>query len=278
MDYLLITISALLFSLQFLFNNQFQERNGVSVEGAFQFSFYTSVFGFMLLIFTNGLRFEFSVFSFVVAVVYALINFLLNYCSIKAFRHASLSVYSIFAMIGGLILPFVYGVLCGDEFKLIRLLCCLLILFSILLTLEKGKSVKAFRYYLAVFFLNGMVGVVSAFHQAQTALCVDSGSFLMMTRVVMMLVSLMYLSVKKSVRIDLPSLGYCAGHSVVNTVGNLLILIALLTLAPSVQYPIVTGGTIIFSVVIDFVRKVKVTKKQIIAAFVSLLASVFMAF
>ena len=70
---------------------------------------------------------------------------------------------------------------------------------------------------------------------------------------------------------------YAGLYSVLNSVGNLLLLIALLNLPASVQYPVVTGGVIIVSTLIVIIRKEKITKKEILAAGVAFIATVLMA-
>jgi len=74
------------------------------------------------------------------------------------------------------------------------------------------------------------------------------------------------------------SFALSAGYSAFNSIGNLLLLIALTKLPASVQYPIVTGGTIVFATVIDLLRKEKVSKREIFATFTAFGASVLMAF
>ena len=55
-------------------------------------------------------------------------------------------------------------------------------------------------------------------------------------------------------------------YSVLKSVGNLLLLIALIYLPASVQYPVVTGGVIIISTLIVIIRKEKITKRELLAA------------
>ena len=73
------------------------------------------------------------------------------------------------------------------------------------------------------------------------------------------------------------SLRYSAGSACLNSVANMLLLIALLKLPASVQYPMVTGGVIVFSTVIELVRKSKLTKKEIAAALIAFAVSAMMA-
>ena len=82
---------------------------------------------------------------------------------------------------------------------------------------------------------------------------------------------------EKNFAVSIKAFGYSAGSAVLNSVANLLLLIALLNLTASVQYPIVTGGVIVFSLIIDIVRKAKLKKREIIASLIAFAASAVMA-
>ena len=280
MNYIMIVTAALLFSLQFMFKNGFQKECGSSWNASLIFSLYSSVSGLIVLLIINKFHLEASLFSIAVALIYSIVNIVLGYSSIKAFQYANLSVYSVFSMIGGMLLPFIYGIMCGEEFKPVRIICCILIVISVAMSINKGEqSRKAIKYYIAVFVLNGMVGVISKFHQSYTAYCVDSASFIILTKIVTLLMSVVLILVQKerSLKISKTAALYCTGDSVFNSIANLMLLIALLNLPASVQYPIVTGGVIIFSTIIDLLRKEKVTKKEIAAAGIAFISSAFMA-
>ena len=280
MYYSMIAISALLFSMQFMFNDGFVKENGNGLSTALKFSFYTSIVGVILLFFINSFHFDVSWFSIAIAMVYSLVCIVLSYCSVKAFSYANLAVYSVFSMIGGMILPFIYGAVMGEEITFMRVLCCFLICLAVIITVQDGKTnKKAFKFYIGVFVLNGMVGVISSFHQSKETLCTDSSSFLALTKIITLLIcSVLILIKRNSFKISKKSLLLSVGNAGFNSIGNLMLLIALLHIPASVQYPIVTGGTIVFACIIDKMRKVKVTNKELIAAILALVASVFMAF
>lgn len=280
MYYLMITLSALIFALQFMLNDGYQKESGSGWNSSLKLSLYSSIVGFIALFAINGFKLRVSIFSLVVGLVYSVVCILLNYSTVKSLKHANLSVYSIFSMIGGMIVPFVYGLLCGEEFKVIRILCCILISVSVAMNAGKGGNSKnAFKYYMAVFILNGMVGVISKFHQSYPEYCVGSADFLMISKIITAVLSviLIALTKEKNFAVSIKAFGYSAGSAVLNSVANLLLLIALLNLPASVQYPIVTGGVIVFSTMIDIVRKTKLKPKEIIAAVIAFAASAIMA-
>lgn len=280
MYYFMITSAAFLFSLQFVFNHGYQRENESGMSASLRFSLYTSLFGLVWLLLINRFHMELTLFSILVAVADGFVSIGFSYCSIKAFQYANLSVYSVFSMIGGMVLPFVYGVVCGEELTAVRLICCVLIVISVAMPLKRsGGSRKAVKYYIGVFVLNGMVGVLSEFHQSHQELCVDSASFMMLRMLSAIVLSALFLLARKerNFGVSKKSLIYCAGYSGFNSIGNLLLLIALLHLHASVQYPIVTGGVIVFSTLIDLLRKERVSKRELLAAALAFAASALMA-
>ncbi len=68
------------------------------------------------------------------------------------------------------------------------------------------------------------------------------------------------------------------GYGVFNGVGNLFLLIALGSLPASVQYPLVTGGVMVFSAIISTIRREKLTTRDYIATAIAFLASVVIVF
>lgn len=280
MYYFLITAAALLFSVQFVFHNGYQKQSESSLGSSLKFSLYTSLFGLVWLLLVNGFRVEASLFSAAVALVYGFVNIGFSYSSIQAFRYANLAVYSVFSMIGGMLLPFVYGICCGETLTPVRLICCCLIGLSVAMSIDRTKqSAKAVGSYLGVFCLNGMVGVLSEFHQSRQTLCVDSASFMMLTMAATAVLSGALLLGQKHRDLSLSKKAAlsCAGYAAFSSVGNLLLLIALLHLPASVQYPIVTGGVIVFSVLIDLVRGEAVSRREALAAAVAFASAALMA-
>lgn len=276
--YFLLVAAAILFASQFLFHQKYQNACGMSWAAVLNFNIYTGIVGFLLMWILGKGHLAFSWFSFNVALVYALVNILYNYASMKSFDTVNLSAYSMFAMLGGMLLPFGYGILWNSEpFTIRKLICGGIIAVALLFTISGGRSTgKAPLYYLAVFVMNGMSGVLSTFHQSHPEAAVDSTSFMALTRIVTVAVCLVLelTATRKLARLSRRSLLYAAGFSVFCGIGNLFTLISLTKLPASVQYPIITGGVIAFSTVISALRREKLTAKQIVAAILALLATV----
>ncbi len=282
MYYLLVLSAVFLFSLQFLFNQKFQQSRGESLESALEFSLYKSIVIVVIMLFIGKFSIQITPFSVLMATLYAVSGIAMTAFSMKAFAVANLSVYSVFSMLGGMLLPFVLGIgFYNEELSLFKLLCCLLIIVSVLLNIKKGKQdKKAIIYYMAVFVLNGMAGVLSKIHQSSSLPHTDSTGFMLISSFITAVISAVWLlvSYKKIPLIKGKNLLYTAGYGVFNGIGNLFLLISLSNLPASVQYPLVTGGVMVFSTAISALRKEKITAKEYVAAGVSFVASVLMAF
>ena len=276
--YFLLVIVAILFSTTFIFNKNFQKSRGDGCDSNLLFQMNTAMVTVFLMLVLNRFRIEVTLFSVIMGVVYAIDIILYIYFCLKAFCTANLSVFSIFAMLGGMILPFIYGTaFCDEGITLAKVMSCVFIAIALLLTFEKGKnSKKCITYYLAVFVFNGMMGVISKIHQSYAEMAVDSRSYVAITYTVVFVISLLWY-IKRNGKITMitkKEFMYTTCFAVCNGVAELCCLIALTKLPASVQYPIVTGGTILFSAVVSAVIEKQRSVKSICSAVIALIASI----
>lgn len=280
--YLFLIIADLLFAMQFLFNQQFRKRNGDGIDQTFTFSMYTNGISFLILLILNGFKLSINWISFVIALIYAIVILCYSYSGLKSFATANLSVYSIFTMLGGMLMPFAYGVIFnGENFSVSKAVCVLLIGVATALSFEKSKSKgKNLRYYLAVFVLNGLVGVLSAIHQSHNGEFVDSGSFMATVNICTFVICLAFhlIKNKKVPLLPFKEVGNLACYAACSGIGNLLCLIALSKLDASVQYPIITGGVMVFSTVISIIRKEKPSVRTLISTAIAFVSTILIMF
>lgn len=278
MYYALIVLSTLLFSLNFFANQGYQRLNGSSIHASLKYSLQTSLVSFCIMLILSKFRLAFSWFSFWVALLNAGVYMTSSYCGIAALNTANLSVYSVFMMLGGMTLPSLYGIIfLGEPVTAGKLICCGLIVISLLFTVErKGSSRKAYIYYVGCFVLNGLTATVATMHQAGSA-AVDGQSFLAMTNVFQILFCLVFLAInnREMLKLRLKDLKFTAGGAACNGVANLLLLIALKHVDASVQYPLVTGGVVVFSAMTTLITERKLSRNNIIAVIFAVLAAVF---
>lgn len=280
--YFLVVLSAILFALQFLCQQKFEEKSGTDLKQALAFSFYKGIVIVLMMRLLCGVNLEFAWFSFWLSGVYALCYIFMAYFSLKAFSVANLSVYSVFTMLGGMLLPFVIGVTLYDEaVNAFKIICCVLVIIAVLMNLRKGSgSKKAFLYYMLVFLLNGSVAVITKVHESASLTHTGPISFMLYSGVWTILICGVWLLVSGNKIPVLKGTAFrCSvGNGFFNGAGDLLLFIAIQKLDASVQYPLVTGGVMVFSTIISMIRREKIRKMEYIATLIAFIASVMMAF
>lgn len=285
--YLMLICAAALFSVQFFFQKKFESAFGTDVKSALVFSvgtgFGMAFISLIIAIASDGLHI--TLFSAAVGFVHGLASFLFMYCSLKALQYANLSVFSVFSMLGGMLLPFFYGIFFAplkEAVTLGKVICCTLIAAAVVCTVsgDKKSNKKAFFYYVAVFLTNGITSVCASVHQNYPGINVDSYSYMVISSAWLMILGLTFLPFVKSERRPIPKNAtlHMAGFSLCSGVGNIILMLALLVLDASVQFPYSTGVAVVFSAVITLIMGEKMKKNEIIAVIIAFGATVAMMF
>lgn len=276
--YGMIVLSVVLFGANFALNKQYQKRMGSGFFPTFFLATLSSTAGILVLFPMNGFRFEFALFPCLMAAATTANSLCLNFCSLKTLGKINLSLYSLFMMLGGMVLPSVVGVLFFDEgMTWAKGICYVFIFFALLISVEKSDKKGGWIYFAGVFVLNGMSGVISKIYQAADFPKISSSGYSLLCALTTFTVAgtlalIFFFSYRSKFRGSAVPFGLFSGAF--NRTGNLLLLIALLHVPASVQYPMVTGGVMIVSTIIACFSKNKPTVKQWVAvslAFIGIL-------
>ena len=181
--------------------------------------------------------------------------------SFRILKLGGMALYSLCLMSGGMLLPYVFGILFWREpVTLTRVLGLAAVLAAVILANFNRQAVAKPTLPLcaAVFILNGLCSIFSKAHQInQTYAAVDSAGFVMYSGIVKALLCtplLLFRKFRKNLPAASPvrirrSLPVIVGASVIGGVSYLLQLNAAASLPATVLYPAVTGGSIVFSAV-----------------------------
>ena len=115
MYYGLIIVAVIIFGGNFKLDDIYRRMRGSTPKVSLQSSFISSVAGLIVFLAMNGMRLEFTPFTLIMAAVAALNGLACTFCTFRALDTINLSLYSLFMMLGGMVLPFMQGILFFGE-------------------------------------------------------------------------------------------------------------------------------------------------------------------
>ena len=202
-DYIMISGAALCIAGQFTFNKLYEKKIVKGTLHLFLFPVLTAAVSALLIFFLNGFTLRWGSFTAGLAAANAVVSILSLLCGIVVVRYGSVAVYTMFMMMGGMFLPYVFGLIFLDEKATVCRIIGMVVLIAALIlsavpqggagkggqanrqggagktsqtgsggepAAEKTKPRKLF-YLLcaAVFVLNGSVSILSKVHQTNAA-------------------------------------------------------------------------------------------------------------
>lgn len=293
MYYGLVCLAVVMFGTQFFTTRGYQKEMGSSLFSTLFNTFMGGLIGFPLMLIINRFTFEYTHFTLLMALLKYIDGFLFSLCSLKALERVSLSVYSLFSMLGGMLLPLLAGVIFFDEIFTWGLGLCVVFVFAALLVTkskntgkkdetgkEEPKKKGAWIFYLGIFVFNGMSGVLSAIFQKSSYPKTSSAGFSMLCGLVSLAITLVILIFMWGNRpkISKKAVLFSSVGSPINRVANWLLLVALVYLPASVNYTLVTGGTIVVSTLFSYLTENKPKWKEWVGVVLSLIGIAFLVF
>ena len=290
--YALIMLSVAMFGGGFALQDVYRKKRGSGLKISMESAFIGSLAGLLVLLIINGFSFKVTWFTLLMALLSAVNSIAFTFCAFKSLDYINLSLFSLFSMLGGMVLPFLQGIIFYNEgITLAKCLCVALICAALALTVEKGDKKKGAIFYIGIFALNGMAGVLSKLFTASALPKVSAAGYSIWIALCTVVLSgmawrvLAWRDKRKAVQSDeqeikptkkslWQSYGVGALYGTINKIANFFLVIALAHVDASVQYPMVTGGTMIVSTILCFFGDKKPSKKEMMSvgfAFVAML-------
>ena len=171
MYYAMLIGASFLFGSQFMVTKAFEKNYGKTVRASLSFSLLYSLFAgvifFIIKLVSSGTVFNLNSFSLCMAFGLSLVNILSSAIGIKTLALGDIAVYSLFLMLGGMIVPFFAGIVFLKE----SVSVCNLIGVAIMIMLMLIIS-GMYRYLLSAFVeaytLIPINGTVFRFHKMLT--------------------------------------------------------------------------------------------------------------
>lgn len=282
MYYALIILSVIMFGGCFALQDTYRKLRGSGLRISMEAACVGSAAGLIILLIINGFQFEFTPFTLIMGLLAAVNGIAFTFCSFKALDVINLSLFSLFSMLGGMALPFAQGIIFyGERVSIAKIVCVVFICAALSLTVTRGEKKRGYLYYVGVFVLNGMSGVLSKlFNELPFEKTSAAGYtvWISVCTVVLSGTAWLILLQKKPPSEPPYSWRACAVGAVsggVNKIANFLLVLALVHVDASVQYPMVTGGVMIVSTLICLFGDRKPSQKEILSvvlAFFGMLA------
>lgn len=272
--YFIVLLAVVGLAVNFCLTKLYQNRTGTGFRLSVLFNIITGAFTAVLFFFINGFMNGFSLhftsFSWLMAFLlllfcggYALIGF-------KIIAMGDIAVYTMFLMLGGMMLPYFFGLIfLQEEFSYLRLAGLILMVAAIALSGREGDkegkkkgSLVFFLLCMVVFCLNGGGSIVSKIHQlpVNESRAVLSPVFVMMAGIIRVVIfSLIYLGIRihdkklpedrrpAPIKLPLSVVLILLASSAVDGASYLCQLAGASHLPATVLYPMITGGSVVLT-------------------------------
>ena len=279
--FIMLIVATILMAVNFSFNKLYQKRKGTSPKAAFMFNSLFGLFTATIYFVANGFKVDFSLYSLIMTTLFSICVMSYTVIGFKLLKTGTMAVYTLFLMVGGMVVPYIFGLIFLDEeFSTLRTFALIVIMAGVVLANYGGEKISKERLLMciAVFLLNGMTSVLSKIHQIDIVTelegfalpfaemmgkdpevifrSVAKTDFVILGGIVRFVIAgvLFLLYSKKAEKEDgikKAPIGILLliilGSAAVTGVSSILQLEGASNLPATVIYPVITGGTIIFS-------------------------------
>lgn len=316
MYYAMLIGASFLFGSQFMVTKAFEKNYGKTVRASLSFSLLYSLFAgvifFIIKLISSGTVFNLNSFSLCMAFGLSLVNILSSTIGIKTLALGDIAVYSLFLMLGGMIVPFFAGIVfLKESVSVCNLIGVAIMIIALCLPVFFGKKTKnageaktdgdtkkktsVFFYVLCVFLfiLNGLSSTLSKFNSVREGAALGA-EFTFYTYGIQFVISLAAFALttasgksdktqneeKQPVILFRPvAIGCGAAFGAVNGTAFLMSSVAAEHVVAVAQYPLITGATILFSSLLAFLfYREKPTALQLVQIVIALAATILFMF
>lgn len=296
MDYIFLLIAVLLLGAQFTVSKLYQTKAGSGFFASTLFSLTGAIIPTIVFACICNFNIPFNWFSFLMAAGATLSIVIYTIIGMKIMSISSVAFYTMFLMAGGMFVPFLYGIIfLNEQLSVFKIIGIILLLTALVFPVinkgqEKNKNPKLFIILsICIFILNGLVGVFNKTHQI-SPYAISTYEFLfwqkLIASITLFIVASIYAFSKKDktkIKFDIKNALILLPLVVIFVIFSqsslVLQLISAKTIDAAVMFPIITGGTIVFSSLFGMIFfKEKLDKKGLFALILALVATVLFIF
>jgi len=280
--YLLLILADILLAMSFSLKKVYQKTKGASVKSGFYFSMINAFFSVIVFTCINGFSIAVTPYSLIITILKTAVGNAYTIIGFYILKSGTMALYTMFLMTGGMIVPYLWGLIFLDEtFSVLRTAALIVIIIAVILSNYEGKKAnkKQLILCIAVFILNGFVSVFSKIHQIETNYeKVSTTEFGLLGSIVSLVSScILYLifnnktnrsdnKAEATIKDKLLMYGMFLLLAIIGSVSSILQLNGAVNIPATVLYPVITGGTILFSTLAGMIFfKEKLNKRTYIS-------------
>ena len=284
MYYALILLSVVMFGGCFALNDVYRKLRGSNLKISMEASFIGSLAGLVFLLIINSFKFEFTFFTFVMALLASLNGLAFTFCTFRALDSVNLSLFSLFSMLGGMMLPFLQGILFyGEAVTVAKVAAVVLICISLSLSVDRKGKGGGLIYCIGIFIFNGMSGVLTKLFNTLPFERTSAAGYSIWGGIITVLLSgSVWLilnhreKAQAGAKFSPKACAIGAATGAINKVANFILVLALVHVDASIQYPAVTGGVIIVSTLICLFGDKRPSRRELISVAIAFLGTLLL--
>ncbi len=273
--YLMLIFSTIVMAADFCLDKQYQRMAGTSMRAGLKYNIIWGLIEATIFFAINGFHLAVTPFSLIMASIFALCVMLYKIIGFTILKNGGISLYTMFLMTGGMMVPYVYGlIILNESFSFIQFIGLIVVLVAVIMAYYSAVtfSKKLLALCALVFFVNGITSVVTKVHQIETVMpIISSMELLILTSILRSIfaVAVYPFAVKSDTeksQTSAKSMLVIAISSIICCISNMINFTYAKTVPATVLYPIITGGTILFSLIANrLFFKEAATKKMLMA-------------
>lgn len=313
MEYIYLFGASFCFSIQFIFNKLFESRSNGTYNAGMWSCLATALCMLAYLLPAGGFTFAVSASALTCSLLYTASSLLCSGVTILALHRGKIAVVTTYMLLGGLVLPFVWGIIAyGEALTATKAIGVVILMLSMAASLlldmrkktdtpKKGGGLLFHFYCFILFLTNGIVSIATTQSQ-KAADAVSADDFLLLCKVETAIAAVVILliiglckrkngdkhgianafvgitkdGVRMSAKLFLILLISCALYAVCNGLGNIFSLNCAQTMDASIQFPVISAVVIVLGALFGWlIYHEKIEKSDWISLILAALGIVF---
>lgn len=295
MDMIYLALTCTFFSVQFIFSKLYQKNSNGSINASLWMTIFYAIYSIVFFGVQIGFTPEISTSAVIYALLYSVAGIFTTLSSIIGMSLGRVSTITTFMLLGGMVLPFIYGVTVLNEAitipKIIAIIIMIVSLIPSLISKEEGENKeqdkKKHMLYilvlLVVFIGNGAISIITSASQ-KAADAVPTESYMFIIAIIQIIIAgitsvcvalknnkeknftkALFSGVGKEYTLKAILLAFlCSAlYGVCNSLGNVFSLACVnANMDASIQFPVISGSVIVLTALIAWALFKETPKKK----------------